>query len=136
MIAVWKLATPCEFRTIANLSGIGRSTACEIFHEVCNAIANVLTPRYIVWPKGRELERVMNGFLVRWGYPQCAGSIDGTRIPIITPHEHHCDYFNRKGWHSIICQAIVDHEYIFRSVECGWCGRHHDASCLKSSFIF
>ncbi|XP_078145159.1 5-hydroxytryptamine receptor 4 [Centroberyx gerrardi] len=42
----------------------------------------------------------------RWGLPQCIGAIDGSHIPILAPQEYHCDYFNRKGWHSIILQGV------------------------------
>ena len=39
-----QLATTCEFRTISNLFGIGISTACMAFHDVCYAIRAILTP--------------------------------------------------------------------------------------------
>ena len=34
----------------------------------------------------------------------CGSYIDGTHIPIIAPH---VDYFNCKGWYSIVMQAVV-----------------------------
>ena len=42
------------------------------------------------------------------GLPQCVGAVDGCHIPILAPKENHCDYFNRKSFHSIILQAVVD----------------------------
>ena len=39
--------------------------------------------------------------------PQCAGSVDGTHIPITPPTMNHIDYYNRNGWYSIIAQALV-----------------------------
>jgi len=30
----------------------------------------------------------------------------------------------------------VDHRYLFRSVEAGWCGRQHDSSVLQESELF
>ena len=38
MIAVYKLATTCEFRTMSNLFGLGCSMACVLFHDVCRSI--------------------------------------------------------------------------------------------------
>ena len=73
MIALYRLATTCEFRTIGNLFGIGRSTACVIFHEVFHAVKEVLTPRFVTFPSGRQLQQVIDGFAQRWNYPQCAG---------------------------------------------------------------
>ena len=42
------------------------------------------------------------------GLPQCVGAVDGCHIPILAPKENHCDYFNRKSFHSIILQVVVD----------------------------
>ena len=58
-IAIWRLATPCEFRTIGYLFGVGRSTACKIVHEVCAAIITVIYPQYVKWPTGRSLHNNM-----------------------------------------------------------------------------
>ena len=41
-ITLWCLATTCEYRTIAHLFGIGRSTLCGIVHETCDAIVSLL----------------------------------------------------------------------------------------------
>ena len=35
---------------------------------------------------------------------------------------NHTDYYNLKGWYSMIIQAIVYHEYIFRDICIGWPG--------------
>ena len=51
----------------------------------------------------------MNEFDEKLGFPQCAGVVDGTHIPIASPEECPADYFNRKGWHSILMQGMVDH---------------------------
>ena len=41
---------------------------------------------------------------------------DGTHIPILAPNKNHTDYVNRKGFHSVLMQAVVDCNYIFRDV--------------------
>ena len=61
----------------------------------------------------------------KWGFPMCAGCIDGTHIPIIAPKENHKDYVNRKGFHSIQMQAVVDSRYLFRDVVVGDVGVLH-----------
>ena len=37
-ITLWRLATNIEYRTLAHLFGVGRSTFCVIVHETCKAI--------------------------------------------------------------------------------------------------
>lgn len=56
--------------------------------------------------------------------------------PIITPEECQADYVNRKIFHSIIMQAVVDCKYSFRDVVIGWPGSVHDARVLFNSSIY
>ena len=67
---------------------------------------------------------------------QCAGAIDGSHIPVRAPTLNHTDYYNRKGWYSIIIQAVVDHNYIFRDVCIGWPGSVHDARVFANSALY
>ena len=62
-------------------------------------------------PNGDSLKEVINGFEHKWGFPQCAGAVDGTHIAITSLHDFPADYFDHKGWHSIIMQGMVDHLY-------------------------
>jgi hypothetical protein len=66
----------------------------------------------------------------------CAGAIDGTHIPIRAPMESHVEYVNRKGYHSILMQAVVDSRYLYRDVVIGWQGSVHDAMVFSNSEIF
>ena len=135
-VALWRLATSVEYRTISHLFGIGRSTACEIVHEVTHAITQTLLPRYIQLPQGQDLDDVIREFESMKQFPQVGGALDGCHIPIIAPEEHPEDYHNRKGWHSIILQAVVDHNYCFTDVMVGWPGRVHDARVLANSSLY
>uniref|UniRef100_A0A3P9GY04 DDE Tnp4 domain-containing protein n=1 Tax=Oryzias latipes TaxID=8090 RepID=A0A3P9GY04_ORYLA len=60
----------------------------------------------------------------------------GSHIPVIAPLENHVDYFNRKGWHSVILQAVVDHKYCFTNIYIRWPGSVHDSRFLRNSVIF
>ncbi|KAK7912492.1 hypothetical protein WMY93_012703 [Mugilogobius chulae] len=110
-VGLYWLATGACYRTISNLFGIAKSTVCTMVHDFCRAVRQVLMPDYIKLPRGDDLLDVIEGFRQRWGFPQCGGAIDGSHIPIIAPKENHADYFNRKGWHSVILQGIVDHRF-------------------------
>jgi hypothetical protein len=52
--------------------------------------------------------------------------IDGTHIPIIAPSENSSDFYNRKGYYSIIMQAVVAHSYKFIDINVDWHGKVHD----------
>ena len=135
-VTIWKLATNVEYRTLSNLFGLGRSTVCTVFIETCKVIADKLFAKYVKVPSGDMLKEVVNGFEELWGFPQAAGAIDGTHIPIIRPEESASDYYNRKGFYSIIMQALVDHRGRFMDVYIGWPGKVHDARVLANSTLY
>lgn len=135
-ITLWCLATCGEYRTIGHLFGIARCTVCVIVHDTCTAIVTTMMSQYITFPKGDDLKEVIAGFKEKCGFVQCAGAIDGTHVAVRAPAMNHTDYYNRKGWYSIIVQGVVDHNYLFRNVYCGWPGSVHDARVLANSSVF
>lgn len=108
---------------------------CNCIAQVCCAITKRF-PKVVSFPKGDDLFQVIQGYEDAWGFPMCAGAIDGTHIPILAPSENHTDYVNRKGFHSILMQAVVDCNYLFRDVVVGWPGSVHDARVFSNSAIF
>ena len=109
---------------------------CVIVQDTCKAIVDVFLSRYIWFPQGQELANVVEGFKRKWGIIQCAGSIDGCHIPVLPPALNHTDYYNRKGWYSMLVQAVVDHNYLFTDVCVGWPGSVHDARVLANSSVY
>lgn len=113
-LTLYKLASNTEFHDVANLFGIGVSTACDVFWEVCKGLCQ-LKRKFIGMPKSEEdVKTIIKGFQEKSGFPMCAGALDGTHIPILAPSSFHTDYYNRKGWYSVILQGLVDHQYMFQ----------------------
>ena len=135
-LTLWFLATNSDYRTIGHLFGVSKATVCLVTKDVCVAIINVLLQRYIKMPTGDNLKAVIDGFEHKWMFPQCVGAVDGTHIPIVSPRECPADYYNRKGWHSIILQGTVDHLGRFMDVYVGWPGRVHDARVFSNSSLY
>ena len=82
------------------------------------------------------MEHVIDGFNTKWDMVQCAGAIDGSHIPVRPTLLNHTDFYNRKGWYSIILQAVVNHEYLFRDINVGWPGSVHDARVFVNSQLY
>lgn len=135
-IAIWKLATGGEYRTISHLFGVGLSTVFNCVQDFTDAVIRVLLPVHIKCPDARRLVEMAAFFQSRWGVPQCVGAIDGSHIPIIAPEQYPRDYYNRKGWHSIVLQAVVDGRGVFWDVCVGFPGSVHDARVLKQSYLW
>ena len=135
-VTIWRLGTNVEFRTIAELFGLGRSTVGEIVLDTCDAITSHLFPRYVYVPQNDRLKEVIDGFEHRWGFPQTVGAIDGSHIPILKPKDSASDYYNRKGFYSIIMQAVVEFRGLFIDINIGWPGKVHDARVLVNSTFF
>ena len=53
-IAIWRLGTNIEYRSLSNLTGVGTSTACVIVHEVREPIVHTFRKKYINIPVGNE----------------------------------------------------------------------------------
>ncbi|KAL2084547.1 hypothetical protein ACEWY4_020065 [Coilia grayii] len=130
-IALWKLATNSDYRSIGHLFGVSRSTACKCLKDFCSAVEDVLMPEVIKTPVASTLREMADYFENRWGLPQCVGAIDGSHIPILAPQEYHTEYFNRKGWYSIILHAVIDGKGLFWDVFAGLPGSMHDARVLR-----
>ena len=135
-VTLWCLATPCEYRTIAHLFGIARSTVCEIVNETCALIVTTLLHKYICFPTDEKLDKLVDTFKHKWSVPQCVGAVDGCPIPVASPAMNLTDYYNRKGWYSIILQGVVDHSYRFIDINVGWPGSVHDSRVFSHSTIF
>ena len=135
-VTLWYLSTGADFRTIGHLFGISKSAVCLIIKEVCTAIVEILLPAYIQFPSGEKLQLTIDGFMEKFSFPQCVGVIDGSHIPIVSPKYYPADYYNRKGWHSVLLQGTVNHLGQFIDINVGWPGRVHDARVFSNSNIF
>ena len=135
-VTIWRLATNIEYRTIAALFGLGISTVCTIVCRTTHAITRHLLPLHVKMPTDTRLREIVQEFEILWGFPQVAGAIDGTHIPILKPTECPSDYYNRKGFYSILIQAVVDSQGHFIDVNIGWPGKVHDARVLANSTLY
>lgn len=134
-ISLWVLGSGDSYRTIVHLMSVGKSTVCVTLARFVEAVCE-LKNIFIKFPTGIELDRVTQGYRHKWGFPNAGGAIDGTHIPIIAPVDSRPDYYNRKGWYSMVLQATVNDRYMFTDAYIGWPGSVHDARIFTNSGIY
>ncbi|KAG6930602.1 hypothetical protein G0U57_003483, partial [Chelydra serpentina] len=111
-IALWKLATPDSYRSVANQFGVGKSTMGVAVMQVAHAIVDLLLSKVVTLG---DVQVIIDGFSAM-GFPNCGGAIDGTNIPILGPAHQGSQYINRKGYFSMVLQAPVDHKGRFTNI--------------------
>lgn len=132
-IALWKLATGSQYRSIGHLFGVSLTSVCRCVQDFCAAAETLLVPEQIRFPNHAKFAEMSSYYENRWGLPRCVGVIHASHIPIIAPQDNHCDYVNSKGWRSIILQGVVDGKGLFWNVFAGMSGSLHDAKILRLS---
>ena len=100
------------------------------------SVRSYCLPKYVRFPSEEGLREVLDGFKHKLGFPQCAGAVDGTHIPIISPKDFPADYYKCKRWHSILMQETVNHLGQFTDVYTGWPGRMHDVRVFANSTLY
>ena len=101
-VAISRLATGNSMQTIADLYKIGLSTSQLAVTQFTGAIKSVLLKKFIRWPSTATMEKYASEFENLHGIPNVVGAVDGSHIPIVAPRFHAADYYNRKGFHSIL----------------------------------
>lgn len=104
-VALWRLASNVEYRTISTLFGVGKSTVCRCVRDMCHAIVALLSPVYLRSPNEQELEDSAHLFSSLWGFPHCVAAVTTLHTAIITPSNNASDYANPAGWLSVLSQV-------------------------------
>ena len=71
-----------------------------------------------------------------WQFPNCIGAADGKHIAIIHPYNSGSEFYNYKGFFSIVLLAIVDYDYKFIFADVGCQGRISDGGVYRNSFFY
>lgn len=111
-LTLFFLSSCSEYRVIGNLFGVHKSTICKYIHQVVRLVNQILLPEEIRMPDLNECEEISQYHELKFGYARLIGAIDGSHIPILPPSEGYRDFVNRKGWTSVVLQAMVDHKYL------------------------
>lgn len=134
--ALKTLASTTEYLTVAALFGVGKTTVESVFKRFLKYANEVLVPRHIKWPQHSEYEERAREFESLWQFPMVVGGIDGCHFEIEAPNHLKTDYFNFKGWHSIIALVVSDARYRALYVRAGIPGRCNDSGAFKDTKLY
>lgn len=101
--------------------------------DTCLAIWKILLSQYMPLPSTEDWLKIASEFEKCWNFPNCLRAIDGKHIAIQCLPNSGSSYFNYKGHHSIILQAVVDANAKFIFIDVGDYCRNSEVGVLKES---
>uniref|UniRef100_A0A336M922 CSON006974 protein n=1 Tax=Culicoides sonorensis TaxID=179676 RepID=A0A336M922_CULSO len=106
-IAFFTLGSCAEYRTIANLFDVGKSTVLDILFAFCEEVIKVCKVEYMdAYLTESSINETIKAFEAI-GLMNCCGSVDGCHIEISPPADQASDYHNYKGWYSMLTTDTV-----------------------------
>lgn len=127
------LATGGSMEDIALSFRMHASTVARILKETLPAIWDCLRPLVLARPSTQRWRDIAKEYHDKWDFPNTIGSIDGKHFAIKCPNKSGSDFYNYKGFYSLIMLAIADAKYRFLMVDIGAQGRYSDGSLFKGS---
>lgn len=136
-IALVSMASGKSNAHIGRIFCVSKSNVGIIIEEVCEAIKSVM-PQYLKVPGQFDVERNIEAFENKWGFPQCAGVLGNIHVPLQSSNlpENANDYVNNNNEHSMLLQGIVDASYKFWDVNIGWPGSVPESKVFASSMLW
>ena len=66
-------------------------------------------------------------------FPNAYGAIDGKHRALFDPHGIESEFYNYKGFYTLVLMAIVDYNYKFVNVDGGCQGRIDDGGVFRKT---
>ena len=116
---------------------IGKAIISKIIKEATNATWGVSKEVYLKPPQEvADWKAISKEFENLWNFPHCIRAIDGKHVAIECLKLSGTQYFNCKGFFSVVLLAICDAKYCFTYVDFGQYGSTNDSSVLRSSGLY
>ena len=80
-----------------------------------------------------DWKKIEQRFRNRWNVPHPVGALDGKHIAIKNPKKSGSEYFNYKGYFSLVLLALVNADYKFLWVNAGSSGLSSDVQIFNHS---
>ena len=74
------LGRGCYADDVSEILGIGNETVSNMFKQFVENYAKAYFDRYVYVPDGEEMNKVVEDYTTRMGFPGCVGSMDVTHV--------------------------------------------------------
>ena len=112
------------------------TTICKFFPQVCKAILKEFQQEYLIYSTDPEdWKKIEERFRNRWNVSHAVSALDGKRIAIKKPKKSGSEYFNYKGYISLVLLALVAAEHKFLWVNVGASGSSSDAQIFNCNTL-
>lgn len=135
-ITLGHLATGDSYKSLMYLFYVPHNTISILVRDVCQAIWDEYGDEVVTNPTTAEgWKEVAAGYSSRWNFHHVLGALDGKHIRIQCPAHGGSQFYNYKGYHSIVLLALVDANYRFMWVQVGAPGAASDAQLWNKSAL-
>lgn len=137
-IGLARLTRGDYYKTIAEMYGVGETTAATICNEVSRIVVTRLWDQCVssrMPSNAQDMELAQN----HMPFPFAFAAIDGCHIPVQCPAggtDAKKAYYNFKNFYSVILLALVDGKGRFIWASCGQPGNCHDSTLLQSTELW
>jgi len=113
---------------------VPHNTQSLVVRQVCQAIIDEYVDEVLVCPTTPDGWRaIADKFYQRWNFPHTCGALDGKHVACRCPPKSGSQYYNYKGFYSIVLLALVDADYKFIWADVGGTGSASDAQIYNDS---
>jgi hypothetical protein len=116
---------------LATCYQIGNGTV-ELYTNRCLIAILSLRSRLLAWPDPDAHKKIREKFK-EVGFEGCVGLIDGTQVIMSTcPEKYGPDYYNRKGFYSVVTLLVCNNKKNITYLCTGWPGCSHDMRVMSN----
>uniref|UniRef100_A0A182JA61 DDE Tnp4 domain-containing protein n=1 Tax=Anopheles atroparvus TaxID=41427 RepID=A0A182JA61_ANOAO len=135
-IGIYKLTSGADYTSIGNRFGVHKATVKNCVHQFCKVMVKQFMDSEIFLPNHEEMLEIAKSFEEKCDIPLIMGALGRTHIPITPTAADSKNYANAKKWPSLILQAVVDNNHLYRHITCGHVGGTEEAAVLGDSGLY
>ena len=133
-ITLRHLASGSKYHDMQYAWRVPHNTISIVVREVCEAIIEEYLDEQLSPPTTEQgWLQLANDWYERWNFPHVIGAIDGKHVACKAPPNSGSEFYNYKGFFSVILVALVTSDYKFLWVDVSGNGSASDAQIYNNS---